>query len=93
MELPINYDKSSTRVRKKAREEYTRVQEGLCCYCNSPLTGEPSEAINKKSVRTSLFPPYFFSNPVHLHHNHETGITIGSVHAKCNAVSWQYDKV
>lgn len=28
--------------------------------------------------------------PVHLHHDHKTGLTIGAVHAKCNAVLWQY---
>jgi hypothetical protein len=25
-----------------------------------------------------------------LHHCHQTGLTIGAVHAKCNAVLWQY---
>lgn len=28
--------------------------------------------------------------PVHLQHNHDTGMTEGAVHARCNAVMWQY---
>jgi len=28
---------------------------------------------------------------MHLHHNHETDMTEGAVHAYCNAVLWQYE--
>ena len=41
-------------------------------------------------ITNSLFPPNFFKWPVHLHHSHDTGMTIGAVHARCNAVLWQY---
>jgi hypothetical protein len=37
-----------------------------------------------------LFPPNFLKYPVHLQHNHDTDMTEGAVHARCNAVMWQY---
>jgi hypothetical protein len=37
-----------------------------------------------------LFPELFLKYPVHLHHSHVTGLTIGAVHAYCNAVLWVY---
>lgn len=40
-----------------------------------------------------LFPKGFFDHPVHLHHNHDTGLTIGAIHCYCNAISWQYHGV
>lgn len=90
MELPINYETSSPRLRKKAREEYERLQGGKCFHCGNDLSGPPSKEINKKKIIKSLFPEHFFKYPVHLHHSHKDGMTIGAVHNKCNAVLWQY---
>jgi hypothetical protein len=44
----------------------------------------------KKKINARLFPPNFFNWPVHLHHCHVTGLTIGAIHCHCNAVLWQY---
>lgn len=90
MDLPINYDAAHFTVRKRAREEYVRQQEGKCYHCGCSLNGEPSKDILTKKINRSLFPKNFFKWPVHLHHNHDTGMTIGAVHNKCNAVLWQY---
>jgi hypothetical protein len=90
MELPINYDQATAYTRKKAREAYVKLQGGLCHYCGEPLTGPPPEDVTRKKVNQSLFPPSFFQWPVHLHHHHTTGMTIGAVHNRCNAVLWQY---
>ena len=90
MELPIDYDKSHWKVRKEAREEYVKRQEGLCQHCNEPLSGPPSKGVQGMRVDSNLFPDNFFKWPIHLHHYHKTGVTIGAVHAKCNAVLWQY---
>lgn len=91
MKLPINYDDSHWSIRKKAREQYVEEQNGLCYYCNMPLDEEPPDEVQGKSINKKLFPESFFRWPVHLHHCHETGLTIGAVHAKCNAVLWQYE--
>lgn len=90
MDLPINYKQSHWSVRKTAREQYVKEQDGLCHFCGEPLTGTPREDINNKTINTLLFPKSMFNYPVHLHHDHKTGLTIGAVHAKCNAVLWQY---
>lgn len=86
----VNYNELSQRERKHVRENYAKDQDGLCFYCDAPLDGPASERVQKKVVNKNLFPKGFFNHPVHLHHNHNTGMTIGAVHCKCNAVLWQY---
>lgn len=90
MNLPINYEKSHWATRKRAREQYVVEQGGSCWYCGSPLTGKPRSDIDAKWINVKLFPPSMFKHPIHLHHDHKTGLTVGAVHAKCNAVLWQY---
>jgi hypothetical protein len=90
MNLPVNYEKTHYSKRKLVREEYTRLQNGNCYHCKSSLDEEPPKFITRKKINESLFPPFFLKHPVHLHHSHDTGMTIGSVHAYCNAVLWQY---
>lgn len=90
IELPISYDRAGWRKRVQAREQYVRQQAGDCWYCKQSLSSDPPKRILDKPVRRSLFPPNFFKHPVHLHHDHKTGMTIGAVHCYCNAVLWQY---
>ena len=90
MELPVDYNTTHYKVRKQVREEYIILQKGLCYHCSAPLTGSPCETVTEKYISTNLFPPNFFQWPVHLHHSHKTGLTIGAVHCYCNAVLWQY---
>lgn len=90
MKLPVKYDDLHFYERRLIREEYVKVQNGLCHHCKSPLSGEPSPEIMAKKIKKSVFPVGFFKWPVHLHHSHNTGMTIGAVHNYCNAVLWQY---
>ena len=90
MDLPINYDTSDWSLRRLTRLDYIKKQNGLCCHCGQPLDGDPSTRICNTSINEKLFPPNFFKHLIHLHHNHETGMTIGAVHARCNAYLWQY---
>ena len=88
--LPVNYNALAWQERKMVREQYVEKQKGLCHYCKKPLSGEPKELIKNIWIDEDLFPENFFNYPVHLHHSHETGKTIGVVHARCNAYLWQY---
>lgn len=90
MELPVNYDTLTPEERRAVREEYILRQDGKCAHCGEPLTGKPSRLVQRKWINESLFPRNFFKWPVHLHHSHDTGMTIGAVHARCNAFLWQY---
>lgn len=90
MKLPAAYDKLSPDEKSSIAKEYTIAQEGLCCHCGEFLDDPPRGDVQEKPVNAKLFPPDFFVWPVHLHHNHETGMTIGVVHAYCNAVLWQF---
>jgi hypothetical protein len=88
---PVNYSQLKPKERRVVREDYVNFQEGLCYYCKAPLSGAPALDVSNKRVDRRLFPDGFFRWPVHLHHDHVTGMTIGAVHNHCNAVLWEYD--
>ncbi|MCF6330270.1 MAG: hypothetical protein L3I99_01825 [Sulfurimonas sp.] len=90
MKLPINYDKSHWTTRREARLQYISDQNNICIHCGSSLDRDPSEEVNKMKINKNLFPKGMFDYPIHLHHDRTTGMSIGAVHAKCNAVLWQY---
>jgi hypothetical protein len=90
MKLPINYEKINQQQRRIVRLEYIDRQNGLCAHCNNSLSGNPSHDVLCHIINENLFLPYFFKWPVHLHHNRQTGMTIGAVHSDCNAVLWEY---
>jgi hypothetical protein len=91
MNLPTNYEKLSPRERKEVREEYVRRQKGRCMFCNELLINKPPAGITSKYIDWRLFPPNFLKWPVHLQHDHNTGMTEGAVHAYCNAYMWFYE--
>jgi hypothetical protein len=84
------YRKLSQPEKKKLRESYVKEQKGLCYHCKEPLSGPPSPRVLATSYDPKQFPKGFLDFPVHLHHNHKTGLTIGAVHARCNAYLWLY---
>ena len=90
MKLPANYKNLTQQERRLVREEYVRRQGGKCAHCGQPLSESAADEVMSKHIKTRLFPPNFFKWPVHLHHCHDTGMTIGAVHCHCNAVLWQY---
>lgn len=90
MDLPVNYEKINARERKRVREEYARLQGNKCSHCGASLIGDPSKKMMQTRVDRWLFPRHFFKWPIHLHHDHNTGLTIGAVHNRCNAILWQY---
>lgn len=90
MAIPARYDDLTPPERRAVREEYVRRQKGLCSHCGNPLTGPASDLVELLWIDESLFLPQFLKWPVHLHHSHDTGMTLGAVHSRCNAVLWQY---
>jgi hypothetical protein len=90
MDLPIDYDKSHSSVRKQAREQYITQQEGSCWFCKKSVFGKPSAAVMAKPINKRLFPHSMFLHPVHLHHDRKSGKTVGVVHARCSAYLRQY---
>ena len=88
--LPCDYTKLTPGEKAEVREQYAELQKGVCWYCKYPLAFDPPERIMKKSINWKQFPPDFRKHPIHLQHDHDTGMTEGTVHAYCNAVLWQY---
>jgi len=89
--LPVDYTTLKWKIRKEVREQYIEEQGNKCMYCGGDLNEEPPTNITNKIIDWDLFPSQFLKNPIHLQHNHNTGMTEGAVHAYCNAVMWQYD--
>ena len=91
--LPTLYNELSWQERKAVREEYVREQDDRCWYCKGFLCEEPIKEVRERPVNLRLFPPGFFDHLIHLHHDKRTGLTIGAVHALCNAVSFQHEEL
>ena len=90
IKLPAKYEKLTSFQRRDVRERYIEQQNGLCMHCGNSLDDEPTIETTDKPIDWSLFPKDFRKYPVHLQHDHTTGMTEGSVHAYCNAVLWQH---
>lgn len=88
--LPVDYDKLTRKDKRKVRLQYIEEQEGKCWHCKVELIKDPPIEILDKEINLKLFPKGFLDNPIHLQHDHYTGMTEGAVHAYCNAVLWQY---
>lgn len=92
MELPVNYASLSSKEKREVRDEYYKKQDGKCIHCGNPLNGPPTKQTLKLKINLSLFPKNFLRYNNHLHHDHDTEMTIGVVHSYCNAVLWQYHR-
>jgi hypothetical protein len=78
IKLPVFYPaiEKDTIIRHCVRDEYIRLQQGMCPLCGGPLD-EPSRLSHVKVVpKSSLY----------LHHDHETGMTVCVLHASCNSM-------
>jgi len=91
MELPVKYKDLSWTERREVRQQYMKEQGGLCAYCGQDLKKDAPIWIREKRIDWDMFPEGFLEHPVHLDHDHESGLTRGAVHAYCNAVMWQYE--
>lgn len=91
MKLPVKYEEISQAQRSLVRMKYIEEQKGLCWFCNLPLSDQPAGYVLTAPLDVSRFPKGFFKHPIHLHHDHDTGWTVGAVHNLCNAVMFQYE--
>lgn len=88
--LPIDYTKLHRSERRLVREQYIEEQKNKCYYCGCSLSEKPPKEITEKKINWRNFPENFLKNPIHLQHDHKTGLTEGAVHGYCNAVMWEY---
>ena len=90
--LPTNYNKLERGQKRVVRLQYVAEQQNLCQYCEMPLNEAPRMDVAASDIHWDLFPEGFREHPIHLHHNHDTGMTIGAVHMRCNAYLWIYKR-
>lgn len=90
MKLPVDYTLLSPRERADVRAEYIKQQDGKCYWCKETLNLPPPKHITDHKIDWRIFPDNFLKWPIHIQHNHTTGMTEGAVHAYCNAVMFQY---
>jgi len=88
--LPAIYNKLTRLQKIRVREEYIKLQDGNCFWCKESLKLPPPINIQSTEINLNLFPPNMLKYPIHLQHDHSTGLTEGAVHARCNCVMWQY---
>ncbi len=88
--LPVLYSKMDWKDRRAVREQYIEEQNRTCFWCKESLDADPPKHIKDTKINWKLFPPNFLRHPIHLQHDHGTDLTEGAVHARCNAVMWQY---
>lgn len=92
--LPCNYRDLSVKDKILVRGEYVQQQGGLCLHCKNSLTLSANEYEKPHHpIDWSLFPggkEGFLKHPIHLHHDHKTGLTLRAVHSFCNAWLWFY---
>lgn len=88
--IPCKYTDIPVDRRWEVRESYNVAQKGMCYHCQCSLAHPPPDFITDKPIHKDLFPKNFFQHPVHLHHDHHTDMTLGAVHAYCNAVLWEH---
>jgi len=91
IKIPAKYSKLNVVQRIQVREKYIELQKGLCFYCKGVLGAKPPKKITDKKIHWDFFPNNFLKHPIHLQHDHATGLTEGAVHAYCNAVMWEYE--
>ena len=89
-DLPVNYNELAPHQKRAVRLQYIQEQKNNCYCCDMPLNEPPSNEVLLAEIAWELFPRNFAKSPIHLHHNHNTGMTIGAVHMRCNAYLWQY---
>jgi hypothetical protein len=90
MKLPVYYENLTREERREVRKHYVLIQKNRCFFCNGLLHLDPPKEITDKPINLKLFPENFLKYPIHLQHDHCTGLTEGAVHAYCNAVLWEY---
>lgn len=85
---PAKYDNLSQSERRELRNRYMKEQHYVCPFCGLDLRQRPEELHPElvKQINWKRFPKHFLKYPVHLHHNHITGLTIGAYHSICNAI-------
>ena len=90
MILPQNYENLNQKQRREVRLEYIKLQNNKCSFCKENLDEDPIHYVKNANIDLSIFPPGMLDHPIHLHHSHKTGMTLGAVHAKCNCYLWQF---
>lgn len=89
--LPVDYDKLTWQEKREVREQYIKEQSRMCFYCKEDLKHPAPKRIVRKYIDWKLFPKGFLNHPIHLQHDHNTGMTEGAVHSNCNAYMWYYE--
>lgn len=89
--IPAYYDNLTFYERRMVREEYILLQKGLCYYCNCTLDSDAPLSLRERfPLDQRRWGPEFLKHPIHLHHCHRSGLTLGATHAYCNAILAQY---
>jgi len=87
LELPIKYSSLSGERLSAVKEAYTCLQRERCWLCGNNLWDLPKYIVENPKLMGLCGNQLAEHSPLHLHHDHDTGLTLGVTHAECNIIS------
>ena len=86
LELPTKYSSLSGERLSAVKEAYICLQRERCWLCGNNLWGLPKYIVENPKLMALCFNKLAEQMPYHLHHDHDTGLTLGVTHAECNII-------
>lgn len=87
LELPTKYSSLSGERLSAVKDAYICLQRERCWLCGDNLYELPKYIVDNPNYMGLCYNQLAEQTPLHLHHNHDTGLTLGVAHAECNIIS------
>lgn len=87
LELPTKYSSLSGERLAVVKEAYICLQRERCWLCGGNLYELPNHVVDNPNLIGLCSSQLAEQHPLHLHHNHDTGLTLGVAHAECNIIN------
>lgn len=87
LELPTKYSSLTGERKSAVKEAYICLQRDRCWLCGDDLYDPPKFLVENPNYMPLCGNQLAEHSPLHLHHDHKTGLTLGVTHAECNILS------
>ena len=86
LELPTKYSSLSGERLSAVKEAYICLQRERCWLCGNNLYELSKYLVDNPKLMPLCGNELAERYPLHLHHDHDTGLTLGVTHAECNII-------
>jgi hypothetical protein len=87
LDLPTKYSSLSGERKSAVISAYICLQRERCWLCGDSLYELPTFIVENPKLMALSYNELAEEHPHHLHHDHDTGLTLGVTHAECNIMS------